>query len=118
MNIDDIDDAEQARRIYAVSRDFGWTLAEAGDADADLWRARLDGFADAALRRLGIAWGDQTAAGAGAVVAFGCERGGLGDDDLTRPDRDVALGVLSSLIDSDARSRLSTRALRAQGGPA
>ena len=56
MNIDDIDDAEQARRIYAVSRDFGWTLAEAGDADADLWRARLDGFADAALRRLGIAW--------------------------------------------------------------
>ena len=52
------------------------------------------------------------------MVAFGCERGGLGDDDLTRPDRDVALGVLSSLIDSDARSRLSTRALRAQGGPA
>ena len=29
VNIDDIDPDEQARRIFAVSRDFGWTLAEA-----------------------------------------------------------------------------------------
>ena len=105
-----VDAEDQARRIRGLAREGGWSLARvAPDLDPEYWEAKRDNLSDAYMRRLDADWGEQSAR---FVVAFGAENGVEVEDDLAATDRTVALRIIAALIEADARSRQSTRALQ------
>ena len=109
-DITNIDVDAQARRIRGLTREGGWSLASvAPDADPTYWTAKRETLADAYMRLLDADWGEQAAR---CVVAFAAEAGMEEVEDVSAEDRTVALRVLSALIEADARSRQSTRALQ------
>ena len=104
-----------ARRIRGLCREGGGpSPGSPRTSTPTTWATKRDALADAYMRRLDADWGEQAAR---FVVAFAAENGVEVEDDLDATDRTFAAHVLAALIEADARSRQSTRALQQDRGP-